>query len=159
NSVSSPDGLGEQVGSAEVFHNTIVNYQRAGVVINHAGSWALVKNNKIAAAINDADSQTGVEGSDGAAAHVKSNRITGNNNGQNGTGVLLFSPGAIALANFGNESDWDNSCGNSHLFYTTVVNNTISGNDYGVFGSYVVTTVSGQDVSALIKNNTISGNT
>jgi len=160
-SVGSPDGLGDQVGSAEVFHNTIVNYQRAGVVINHSGSWAVVKNNKITAAAFDADSQTGVEVSDGAAAQVKKNRITGNNNGSNGTGVLLFNPGAVVLANYANEGDWDTNCGNqaNHVFYTTVVNNTISGNDYGVFGINVWLALSGQQTSASIKNNTIFSNT
>jgi parallel beta-helix repeat protein len=161
NSAGGVDGTGDQVGSAEIFHNSIVNYSRAGIVVNHAASWAEVKNNYISALATNVDSQTGVEVSDGAAAIVRNNKILGNNNNSNGTGVLLFSPGAITLPDFSNHWDWEDHCGthDSHIFYTTVENNTISGNDYGVFGISVGTVLANQNVSALVKNNSIKNNT
>src|SRR5262249_54461963 len=94
-------------------------------------------------------------------AQIRNNKIQGNNNGSNGAGVLLFSPGAIALSSYGNHWDWEDRCGthNSHIFYTIVQNNLISGNDYGIFGSGIDTTLSNQSVSTLIKNNLVYNNT
>jgi parallel beta-helix repeat protein len=142
------DGTGAQVGQANIENNTIEKYQRAGIVINDTGSRADVKNNCISASSTyNPPSQTGVQVSFGAAAHIKNNSISGNSNGSDGTGVLLVSPGAF------NTSDGDD------YFVTVVKNNEISGNDYGIFGSSVVNTLSGQPASAKIKNNDISCNT
>ena len=94
------DGTGTQVGGGDVYHNTITNYNRAGIMVSNAGSWADVSDNLIVAAPTQADSQTGVEVSFGAMAQINDNRISGNFNGSNGAGVLLFEPGTtITLPN------------------------------------------------------------
>jgi parallel beta-helix repeat protein len=166
NSAASIDGTGAQVGIAKVHNDTITNYQRVGVVVNNSGSIGIVLHNTInAGTAPHADSQTGVEVSDGAVAHIKSNAITGNTNGSNGTGVLLFNPGAVPMADSAGEDDDCNTDGGDNTpdqtyFVTTVQNNCISGNDYGVFGSEVNPTVAGQPVSVRVSNgNSITGNT
>jgi parallel beta-helix repeat protein len=116
NAASSDDGLGAQVGSAAVVGNSIINYQRAGVVITNTGSWGLVLSDYISATSSTpSDSVTGIEVSEGASATVAFNIIVNNTNGSNGCGVLLFSPGQG----------------------TEIAFNAISGNDYGVFGDTV----------------------
>jgi parallel beta-helix repeat protein len=159
NNTASPDGTGAQVGTAKVHNDTITNYQRAGVVVSNTGSSAMVENNTIAGgAASVAPSVTGVEVSDGAVAHVKNNAISGNFNGSEGTGVLLFNPGTVSMGSHhcddddcitdGGDNTPDQGC-----LVTTVENNTITGNDYGIFGGQV--TAPGTKVS----NNHISGNT
>jgi parallel beta-helix repeat protein len=142
NGSDSIDGLGAQVGSADVNNNNIVNYQRAGVVVSNTGSSARVHDNVITAtSTNPSDSVTGVEVSNSAVADVESNCISNNTNPnnaiQNGTGVLLFMPGQG----------------------TEIENNDLHGNDYGVFGSLVTanSTCEGQGVS--VESNAIAHNT
>jgi parallel beta-helix repeat protein len=154
NTNALPDGAGAQVGTAEIDNNTISNYQRAGIVVSNGASAADIENNKItASATFQADSQTGVEVSDGAVADIENNTITGNNNGSNGTGILLFSPGMQRLPDF--DSD------RNDFFIATVKNNKISGNDYGIFGSEVTVAASlhDQPASADVENNQITSNT
>jgi parallel beta-helix repeat protein len=152
NSASSPDGAGPQVGSAEIEDNTISNYQRAGVIVNHTGSTAEIENNTItASATFHADSQSGVEVSDGAVAEIENNIIKGNTNGSNGAGIVLFSPGVQQLRNCHGDRN--------NFFITEVENNKISGNDYGIFGSQVTNSLSDQPVSTEVAHNQISGNT
>jgi parallel beta-helix repeat protein len=184
---SSADGTGDQVGTATVKNNSISGYQRAGVVVNNNGSSAEVENNSItASAVYVSDSQTGVEVSDLAVAHIKNNTITGNTNAFDGSGILIFNPGAIVMSGhhigdddnggcgwtgddgqgFGCDFNDDDSFGchggndSSHSFFiTTIENNHISGNDYGIFGAQIVLTVNGQDASLLVSNNKVFGNT
>jgi parallel beta-helix repeat protein len=142
NASDSGDGLGAQVGSALIDLNSIVNYQRAGIIVSNTGSTANIVLNNIAGSTTfTADSITGVEVSNGAVANVAFNAIANNTNPnnavQNGVGVFLFSPGQG----------------------TEIENNAIWGNDYGVFGSNVNGngTSEGQGVS--VENNVITNNT
>jgi parallel beta-helix repeat protein len=152
---AASDGTSDQVGSAKIENNTITNYQRAGIVINHAGSAATVSNNTVAGgSASTADSVTGIEVSAGAVADIENNTVTGNTNGSNGTGVLLASPGASASSDSDGDGDDDDDFGGP-----VVRNNKISGNDYGIFGSSVTATGGSPSVSADIENNHISGNT
>jgi parallel beta-helix repeat protein len=150
------DGTSDQVGYAEIANDNIANYQRAGVVIDHAGSLASVRDNTIAGGpASTASSVTGVEVSNGAVADIEHNSISGNTNSNAGTGVLLFKPGVLQLPN--SNFEWEDSY--SAYFVTAVANNNISGDDYGVFGSDVTTSVNGQTISAVVADNHISGNT
>jgi parallel beta-helix repeat protein len=156
NASNGQDGTGAQVGHANIHNNIIQNYQRAGIVVSNTGSRAEVKNNEItASATYNPPSQTGVEVSSGAAAVIKNNFIAGNSNGSDACGVLIFNPGAYQLSDGDDDDDGDND----DFFFTVVKNNVISGNDYGIFGSGVVSTLSGQPESALVKNNVIHDNT
>jgi parallel beta-helix repeat protein len=153
---AASDGTSDQVGSAKIANNTITNYQRAGIVINHAGSVATVTNNTVAGgSASTADSVTGIEVSDGAVADIENNTVTGNTNGSNGTGVLLASPGAAASS----DSDGDGDDDDDDFGGPVVRNNKISGNDYGIFGSSVTATSGSPLTSADIENNHITGNT
>jgi len=146
------DGTGAQVGQADIENNNINNYQRAGIVIDHTGSRAEVRCNDItASATFNPSSQTGVQVSSGAAAHIRNNDISGNTNGSDGTGVLLSSPGAYSSSDDDGDAD--------DFYFTVVRNNHISGNDYGIFGSSVASTLSGQPESAKISNNHVFDNT
>ena len=152
NGQSGSDGSGSQVGRADIENNTISNYQRAGIVVDNIGSRADIENNCIFASSSFvSDSQTGVQVSYGAAADIENNSISGNFNDTDGCGVLLVSPGAYQLSNC------DNDAGD--YFITIVKNNSITGNDYGIFGSSVVSTLSGQPASANIKDNWLACNT
>ncbi len=152
NSTGSPDGTGPQVGSADIAHDTISNYQRVGIVINNSGSSAEVENNTItASATFNTAGPTGVEVSDGAVAAITNNAISGNSNGSSGAGVALFSPGVLRLPDFDSDPN--------DFFIITVANNKITGNDYGVFGSQVTSSLTGQPASATVNNNQIAGNT
>jgi len=141
NSGASNDGLGAQIGSASIVDNDVLSYQRAGIVVSNAGSGASISSNKmVGITVHPADSITGVEISDGAVGTVVRNAVSGNSNAQNpaqdGVGVFLFAPG----------------------MGTTVMNNSINGNDYGVLGDSIITnsTTVGQGVA--IGNNLIFSN-
>jgi parallel beta-helix repeat protein len=156
NSVGSADGTGDQVGAAKIEHNTIDNYQRAGIVINHGGSFAEVQSNKITGmGANSATNQTGVEISNGAVAKVESNAVSGNANPtlpvSAGAGILLVQPGAMRL------SGGDGDQGDFQI--TEVSGNKLSDNDYGIFGDTVTPSFGDQTISADIENNGISGST
>ena len=156
-STLTSDGTAPSAGGGDCYHNTITNYNRAGVVVSNTGSWADVSDNLIVAAPTQADSQTGVEVSFGAAAQVNANVISGNMNGSNGTGVLLFEPGTtVTLPNTCSHLSWQNNCGfqNSRLFFTTVANNVITGNDIGTAGSGQLTALIIGNISS---NNTYNG--
>jgi parallel beta-helix repeat protein len=140
NSTGGLDGTGNQVGSAWIHDNNIIGYQRAGIVVNHAGSWADIEGNDLtASATLHADSQTGVEVSQGAGAEIEHNYIGGNTNDTDGAGVFLFAPA-----------------------FADIEGNDLSGNDYGVFGNQVNATPAGfwcDDFGAAVTGNNIRGNT
>jgi Right handed beta helix region len=142
NSANSADGFGAQVGSAVIVSNTIVNYQRAGIIVSNTGSSATIISNTITGiAVHPSDSITGVEISKGAIAKVFSNSIRNNTNPanpvQNGTGVFFFAPGQG----------------------TEVEQNSISGNDYGAFGSSVIGVGFNEGQGVSFEFNRVTNNT
>ncbi len=155
NSATSPDGAGAQVGYSLIAGDTITNYQRAGIVVTNTDSSAAINGNTITAvASNPADSVTGVEVSGGAVARIASNRISGNTNGSDGSGIQLYSPGVLYVPRY----NWGAFISNPGFItvVTTIVNNRITGNDYGIFGSMVT---SSQGPSTLVNQNQILANT
>ncbi len=108
------EGIGVQVGnnftnqsgSADIENNVIDNYQKGGVVIEHAGSKAEVEGNTVVGAgPTSVIAQNGIQVSDGANAEVSDNRVSGNvytpaqtdPNAPFATGILLFNPGQAAV--------------------------------------------------------------
>lgn len=88
------------VGSADVNHNLIEQYQKGGVVIDNAGSGGQVDHNTIRTdmAAQQALAPNGVQVSRGAGAKVDHNTVSGNKFLGNrdlgsGSGILLFQPG------------------------------------------------------------------
>jgi parallel beta-helix repeat protein len=165
-SAQASDGTGTQVGGGDVYHNTITNYNRAGVVVTNAQSWADINDNLIVAAKTQAASQTGVEVSFDAAANIDDNDISGNYNDSNGSGIDLYEPGAVTVPDPCNHQTWQSDCGyqGNQVFVTAIANNVITGNDLGIFGIDVtaVTTGSGwcqQTLGVSIAGNSITGNT
>lgn len=158
NASDGADGTGAQVGYALIANDTISNYQRAGIVISNTGSAAAVLNSTIAGgSASVVSSVTGVEVSEGAVALIANNTISGNKNLSTGEGIGLFSPGMLQLPSHGCDP-W--------LFSvtTTIINNKITGNDYGIYGSEVTATPTAsnpwyQVPSAEVGCNQISGNT
>jgi parallel beta-helix repeat protein len=103
-----------QTGTATIDHNTIDDYQKGGIVVSNTGSSADIENNTVIGAGPTAlIAQNGIQVSDGAAAEVSYNKISGNVYTLQtvvSTGILLFNPGAV-----------------------TVDHNTVSKNDVGVY--------------------------
>lgn len=93
---------GATPGEATITDNTIVDYQKAGVVVVNEGSRALVADNTITGSgPNKAIGQIGVQVSDGAAAVVAGNTITGNaytgSADATAAGVTVGNAGAVAV--------------------------------------------------------------
>lgn len=101
------NGVGVQVGragelttgSARVIGNLIDNYQKNGLTVDGAGSYAEVAYNRIIGAGPTVTiAQNGAQVSRAATANVRHNFITGNDYSPPatvGTGVLLFQPGVV----------------------------------------------------------------
>ena len=106
-------------GTATIANNTIVDYQKGGIVVDNAGSNAIITHNILTGAGTiDITAQNGIQISRGATATLTDNTITGNSyhNDANvsnwgATGVLLWQSGAVTFGG----------------------GNVISGNDSGVY--------------------------
>jgi hypothetical protein len=104
-------------GSALVVANVIDDYQKGGVVVDNAGTYAAVVQNVIraATAVQPNIAPNGVQISRGAGAEVLYNKVSRNkylgdpSNG-NGSGILLYQPGADKVDVNRNES-FDNDDG------------------------------------------------
>ncbi len=143
---------GDQVGSIQVVNSCITNYQLAGIVVSNVGSRGWVFNNHISGGpASNAAGLAGVEVVDGAVANIQNNCISGDTNGADGSGVLLYNAGVQRLPDYDSDPN--------DFFITTVRNNTISNNDYGVVVSQVANSLSGQPASANIVGNRIFDNT
>ena len=86
-------------GTATILHNTISNYTKAGIVVDNAGSSALVSLNSVTGIGPDPNLvQYGIQVSHGANADVRGNTISGNvnsaNNGIESGGILVWAAGA-----------------------------------------------------------------
>jgi hypothetical protein len=119
------DGVAVQVGrsgetatgSAAVSFNLIDDYQKGGVVVDNAGSFAALNHNIIraATAVQPNIAPNGVQISRGAGAEVSYNKVSrnkflGNRDAGSGSGILLFQPGAGKVDVNHNES-FDNDDG------------------------------------------------
>ena len=87
-----------QVGRAEIAHNLIDRYQKGGVVVDNAGSFADVHHNDVAGPGSQPTiAPNGIQVSRGASADVHHNEVTGNSFlglAAAGTGILLFEAGS-----------------------------------------------------------------
>ncbi len=84
-----------QVGTATITGNTIDLYQKNGMTIDNAGSFAKVENNVVTdAGATEITAPNGIQVSRGADANVRNNKVSGNvyagAPASNGTGILLF---------------------------------------------------------------------
>ena len=126
------NNLENQSGSAVIEHNTIDDYQKGGIVVEHTDSAAEVEGNTVAGVGPTAViAQNGIQISDGANAEVSGNRVSGNvftGASDMATGILLFKPGKVV-----------------------VDHNTVFNNDAGVYA------LGAKD--PVIDHNDISGNT
>jgi parallel beta-helix repeat protein len=84
-------------GSADILGNLIDNYQKSGIVVDHAGSSATIFDNQVLGTPNAIIAQNGIQISNGATGSVVGNHVTGNSytgsKNVQGTGILLFNPG------------------------------------------------------------------
>jgi hypothetical protein len=89
--------LGE-IGRAEIVHNLIDRYQKGGVVVDNAGSFADVHHNEIVGpGLQPTIAPNGIQVSRRASADVHHNEVRGNSFtglSDAGTGVLLFQAGS-----------------------------------------------------------------
>jgi hypothetical protein len=109
--------------TGSITNNSIYRYQKGGIVVNGVGSSATINRNTVLG-LGPVDfiAQNGIEVGDGAKATVSNNAVTGNSY----TGPNLASSGGILV--FGG------ACYSSALTIgTRITNNTLIGNDVGVF--------------------------
>jgi hypothetical protein len=144
---------GPTTGSATVVHNLIDNYQKGGVLVDHAGSSAEVAYNEIrGVGPTLAIAQNGIQASRGASASIHHNEVSSNNyapTDTDSTGILIYSETS------GNVSvDHNNTFLNDDgiYLYSGVVNALISHNSST---NNEVTGITADDASA---TNTISYN-
>ena len=136
-----------EVGTADIFNNEIVNFQKGGIVVDNRGSHAVIRENTIdgfgpVAFI----AQNGIQVSRGASGHVRDNAVRGSwFTGANwtSTGILIFeSSGVVVQRNFldGNQVGIDAEawCWNAGSYVPVPANNnhiegnTVEGAAYGV---------------------------
>jgi parallel beta-helix repeat protein len=88
-------------GSARIIGNVIDGYQKNGITVDNAGSYAEVAYNLIiGAGPTIVIAQNGAQVSRGATANIRNNFVSGNDyTGPSAvaTGVLLFQPGVVAV--------------------------------------------------------------
>lgn len=96
-------------GSATISHDTIDDYQKAGIVVDNVGSSAEIDHTVITGVgRTNLIAQNGIQISRGATAVVTQNNISGNvytvqtypisaENSTLSTGILLYSPGAVTV--------------------------------------------------------------
>jgi hypothetical protein len=148
------------VGHATISNVTVTDYQKGGIVISGAGSTATLTNNTVIG-IGDTPliAQNGIQVSSGALASLSGDTVSGNEysgggsgsdplNDVQSTGILLFSA-AVG---------------------TTVSNETLSGNDIGIYNLSDGATLNGNELTnnryenialdqgaATVMGNTITG--
>jgi hypothetical protein len=111
-------------GTATIAYNTIVGYQKGGIVIDNAGSAATIENNVVTGAgTTDVIGQNGIQISRGATAALSGNTVTGNSfhlEGSEwdwcGAGILLYESGAVTLSGGNTVSNNDQ---NLYIYATT----------------------------------------
>jgi parallel beta-helix repeat protein len=132
-----------QTGSAVVSENVIDDYQKGGVVIDNAGSSAVVIGNTVTGVgKTSVIAQNGIQISNGATADVSGNDVSGNvytpldpSQPFVATGILLVNPGTV-----------------------TVENNTVHHNDVGVYAQVTSTASAFIDIDHnRISNSKVDG--
>ncbi len=99
----SQDGLGILVQGADavVSDNTVLRYQKAGVVAFGPGDVTIRGNTVVGAGPTAATAQNGIQASDGVNALIAGNTVTGNvftPAGTEGVGVLVLAAGRVTVA-------------------------------------------------------------
>ena len=102
--------VGRQVwattGTATITGNTIVGYQKGGIVVDNTGSAATITNNIVTGAgTTNVTAQNGIQISRGATATLSGNTVTGNSFHLDGNewdwgaaGILLYQSGAVTMS-------------------------------------------------------------
>jgi hypothetical protein len=93
-------------GTADIANNTIVGYQKGGIVIDNTGSNAAITNNTITGVgTTSVIAQNGIQVGRGATATLSGNTVTGNSFHLEGNawdwgsaGILFYQSGAITMA-------------------------------------------------------------
>lgn len=137
NGTNNQYGNGIEVdGSAQVLYNTVASYQKDGILVNGTSASANVSDNTVTGeGTVNLVAQNGIQVSNGAAAFVTFNTVTGNsygstaNDGFTATGVLVYN---------------DQSC-------VTVGQNEVTNNELGGY-------VAGASTSALTTNVVVTNN-
>lgn len=120
-----------EVGSATILRNTIDDYQKGGIVVDAAGSSAVIGRNEILGAGPTATiAQNGIQVSRGATAEVHHNRVAGNvytGSSASAAGILLFQAGEVTVERNTVE---DNGVGISvdETLGATIARNHVAGN-------------------------------
>lgn len=88
-------------GNATIADNVITGYQKGGIVVDNAGSNAVISGNTVTGEGPTAvTAQNGIQVSRGATASISGNTISANNYtpGSNiGAGMLLYQPGSVTV--------------------------------------------------------------
>ncbi len=93
---SQPEG---EIGSAYIDHNTIEAYEKTGILVDNAGSSAVIIGNAIAGdGPSETIAQNGIQVSNGATADVSTNEVWGQVYSPSplGSGILFYLPGRVS---------------------------------------------------------------
>ena len=139
-------------GTATIANNTIVGYQKGGIVVDNTGSSATITNNIVTGAgTTDVTAQNGIQISRGATATLSGNTVTGNSYYKasdttyswGAAGLLLYQAGAVSLTGgntiTGNDQNISNDSTALTLGAETLGNSTAPvdfGYDIAHFGAY-----------------------
>ena len=119
-------------GTATIHHNTIIGYQKGGIVVDNTASDATISDNTVTGAgTTPITAQNGIQVSRGATANLSGNTVTGNSFHLTGNasdwgaaGILLYQPGAVVL------SGGNTITGNDqNLYYETGVGGVTLGSE------------------------------
>lgn len=170
-----------QTGTAKITNNTISNYQKGGIVIDNAGSYADIQGN-VVQGIGDTPliAQNGIQISRGATATIANNTVSGNfwtgtyggsndpisdPNADSSAGILLYLAGTTTISN---NQITDNQLGIASVASTSlnIKNNTIQGAAPTTYGyptgigvwDYDSSTGTQVETTGTIKNNVIELN-
>ena len=135
-----------QTGTANIYDNTIDDYQKGGITVDNTGSSADIEDNTIVGVGPTAlIAQNGIQISNGANAKVKCNDVSGNVYTPQtvvSTGILLFNPGTVTV----DDNDVHNNDVGIYSYGATgpkISNNTASHNN---FNGIVLDTTTGAAV-------------
>ena len=115
-------------GTATIENNIITGYQKGGIVVDNAGSSAIISNNVITGAgTTDVTAQNGIQISRGATATISGNKVSGNSYHKEGSswdygacGILLYQSGTVSL------TGGNNLTGNDQNYYAFETTGTLS---------------------------------
>lgn len=112
-----------QTGAATIAGNTITGYQKSGIVVDNAGSFASITNNMVSGVgPTTAIAQNGIQIMQGASANVSGNTVSGNE-----CDVASCGPDPMTQTQSVGIMTYQGGAG------TTISGNTLTGNDIGVY--------------------------